>query len=211
MSAVTVPFLKMRRKPWEATEPPWGHGLGTRERTSPSSVSPGGIFLIVQGTTIGAAHWLANLSLLDIPGLGAHVSHCGPPLWHMQRGPGGVFLTWCVEQARPLAVVSYLLLTVLGAIDHCFQLLQAASIVQGHGVGLLRVGTLHMGQFCVVVLHQRPDLVLCPENTTQARWKDDHAYRPPKSWKNETGLCEQCDVWWLQVHQLIATWVLYSW
>ena len=46
MGVVTVPFLKMRRKTWEATEPPWGHGLGTRERTSPSSVSPGGIFLM---------------------------------------------------------------------------------------------------------------------------------------------------------------------
>lgn len=131
--------------------------------------------------------------------------HCGLPVGHMRRGPGGVLLTWSVEQPRPPAVVGHLLLTVLGAVDHCPQLLQAAPIVQGHGVGLLRVGASHTGQFCVVVLHQRPDLVLCPENTTQARSKDDHAYRPPKSWKNETGLCEQGDVWWLQVHPLIAT------
>lgn len=40
------PFFDLRRNTWEATEPPWGHGLGTRERTSPSSVSPGGIFLM---------------------------------------------------------------------------------------------------------------------------------------------------------------------
>lgn len=79
----------------------------------------------------------------------------------------GVVLTWRVEQAGPLAVVGHLLFTVLRAVNHGLQLLQAASVVQGHGVGLLSVGTSHMGQLRVVVLHQCPDLVLCPENTTK--------------------------------------------
>lgn len=77
--------------------------------------------------------------------------------------------TWCVEQAGPLAVVGHLLLTVLRAVNHGLQLPQAAPIVQGHGVGLLWAGALHMGQLCVVVLHRGPNLVLCPENTARGR------------------------------------------
>ena len=62
-------------------------------------------------------------------------------------------LTWRVEQAGPSAVVGYLLLTVLRAVNHGFQLFHAAAIIQGHGVGLLWVGAPHPGQLCVVVLH----------------------------------------------------------
>lgn len=204
------PFFEDEEKTLRGCRTPLRSRPGHQRKSEPSRCLLVAFFPLHRKNCIGAAPGWQALLALKGQGWGPCAtprSPCG----HVRKGPGGELLTWSVEQPRPLAVVGHLLLAVLGAVDHCPQLLQAAPVVQGHGVGLLRVGASHTGQFCVVVLHQRPDLVLCPENTTQARSKDNHAYRPPKNWKNETGLCEQCDVWRLQAHQLIATGALYSW
>lgn len=113
----------------------------------------------------------------------------------------GVNLTWCVEQARPPAVVGHLLLTVLWVVNHGLQLLHAAPIVQGHGVGLLGAGTSHMGQLCIVVLHWCPDLVFCPENNPrkmlEGRTENNHTYIPQWNWSKQKFVKA---VWWVTQH-----------
>ena len=131
------------------------------------------------------------------------ICHAAVALHGLRKGGSwaGAVPTWRVEQAGPLAVVGHLLFTVLRAVDHGLQLLQAASVVQGHGVGLLSTGTSHMGQLCVVVLHQCPDLVLCPENTTEEGQKRIMLIDLQKAGKIKRQSCLQCDGWWLDVHQ----------
>lgn len=136
--------------------------------------------------------------LLDIacfPGLSVVI------LYGSHRGEG-LSLTWCVEQAWPSAMVGHLLLTVLWAVNHGFQLLHAATIIQGHGVGLLRVCTPHMRQLCVIVLHWCPNLVLCPENirkeTLEGKVKRGPClYNPIKLGEGGSGRGshKQCDAW----------------